>query len=86
MSNDALPIFINALEADGWIKVAPYQYEKNLWRIRFDTSRWMELSTDLTPRIFDVPVPSITPLNDTQWTINLINHLFTMQDRLLAGK
>ena len=39
----------------------------------------MELGTDSAPRVFDVPVPD---KYRRAWTLNLINHLLTLEDKL----
>jgi hypothetical protein len=72
------PWFGVALEAAGWKEVVSYvEFRKNQRRIIFDTSAWMVLSNDTNPRIFDVPVPA---REREQWTLNLIDHLFAVEE------
>ena len=72
--------FIDQLKAQGWVEAGPYRFRKGHWEIVFDSSGWMELGTEQTPRIFDVPVPETGPRDLTQWTMNLIAHLFESND------
>ena len=74
----AEPRFGIALKTAGWKEVVPYvEFRKNQRRIVFDTSSWMVLSNDTNPRVFDVPVPA---REHEQWTLNLIEHLFALED------
>ena len=70
----------NALKNAGWVELQELvSYRKGSWQLLFDTSSWIEVGTESTPRIFDVPVPE--PRLE-QWCVNLIEHLCTMDDRL----
>ena len=82
MTQHNLARFIHELRLRGWVEEEPYYFRKGHWEIRFDTSSWMELGTKDTPRIFDVPVPETNPIDRTHWTLNLITHLFDVNDKL----
>lgn len=71
--------FISALKDAGWVEQRPIVYRKGSWEIFFDTSSWMEIGTEETPRIFDVAVPDARL---TKWTINLIEHLCATDDEV----
>jgi len=75
--------FAERLEQSGWIKEGPFGYRKGSWRIVIDTSSWMEVGTDRTQRIFDVPMPDA---DREQWTMNLIEHLCKTDDELQAER
>jgi hypothetical protein len=66
------------LKGKGWTEIAPMgEYAKGSWRILFDTSSWMIVSTTSNPRVFDVHVPGDY---ESSWTVNLIEHLCNMED------
>lgn len=72
--------FINALRDAGWVEVKEsINYRKGSWQLTFDTSSWIEVGTERTPRIFDVPIPEPHLF---QWSLNLIEHLCKTDDRL----
>ena len=71
--------FNEYLKNNGWVETQPYKYVKKNWMVVFDTSKWIEVGTNKTPRIFDVPVPNE---NQNQWTLNLIEHLCKTDDEL----
>jgi len=74
--------FINALKSNWWIEEGPNVFRKGTWQITFDTSGWMELGTNETPRIIDIPVPATGPRDLTVWTVHLIEHLFQTNEKL----
>lgn len=68
----------------GWNELIELiHYRKGKWEIFFDTSSWIEIGTDNTPRIFDVAFPE--PKLEA-WTINLIEHLCKTDDELVELK
>ncbi len=71
--------FVQYLKNAGWAEVAPYTLKKENWIVSFDTSSWIEVGTERTPHIFDVPVPEN---GKAQWTLNLITHLCKTDDVL----
>jgi hypothetical protein len=71
-------MFFEKLKAMGWTEVVTKQeYAKGNWKIDFDTSHWMIVSTNTNPRVFDVPAPGYY---EAAWTVNLIEHLCQMED------
>lgn len=77
-----LTSFVQALIRDGWVETGGFTFKKGAWVIQFDTSSWMELGTETTPRLFDVPVPSRAEGGRAQWTLNLIRHLFETNEHV----
>lgn len=72
--------FTDALIKDGWVEeVKGVIYTKSGRKIIFDTSSWMEIGTERTEKVFDVPVPS---KELEAWSLNLINHLCETDERL----
>ena len=71
--------FIDYLKNDGWSECKPHTYRKANWIVCFDTSSWLEVGTEQTPRIFDIPLPQN---GKEQWTLNLIAHLCKTDDEL----
>jgi len=68
----------DALQARGWTVHTPHgPFTKNGWKIDFDTSNWMIVSSRVNPRVFDVPVPDEY---HARWTANLIEHLCQEED------
>lgn len=68
------------LKGAGWSEVSQFNYYvKGNWQITFDTSTWMHVGTTRNERVFDVPVPEAAL---ERWTINLIDHLLTTDDRI----
>jgi len=54
----AQPWFGETLRAAGWEEVVPFvEFRRGHQTIIFDTSNWIELSSDTHPRIADLPVP-----------------------------
>ena len=82
MENSAgkLNDFVEHMKSQGWL-IGKNQYEllKDDWKIFFDTSSWIEVSTKQASRIFDVPVPE---KHLVKWTENLILHLCESSDKL----
>ena len=76
--------FAEALKENGWSEEkSQVSYTKGAWRLTFDTSSWIEIGTQNTPRIFDVPVPE---KHMEEWTINLIEHLCKTDDLLFSQR
>ena len=77
--------FITILRQSGWTEgPRPATYRKGSWQVVFDTSSWIEVGTDASPRILDVPVPE-PRLH--RWCLNLIEHLCATDDQLrLLGR
>jgi hypothetical protein len=75
--------FITTLLQSGWTAGSPSTYRKGAWQLVFDTSNWIEVGTDATPRIFDVPVPE-PRLH--RWCLNLIEHLCATDDQLRLAR
>ncbi|WP_159981105.1 hypothetical protein [Roseobacter cerasinus] len=69
-----------SLIAAGWTEDRAQTLRKGNWIVVFDTSSWMILATDTTPRVYDVPVPQSDSANLTQWTVGLIEHLLETHD------
>lgn len=76
VSPDDLDI-VRKLKSNGWALSGSWSLKKGDWEICFDTSSWIEVSTKNTPRVFDVHVPGEY---ETDWTVNLIEHLCSMDD------
>ena len=68
---------VRRLKARGWTEMAMWEYAKGDWRVLFDTSSWMIVSTKNNPIVFDVHVPGDY---ESAWTANLIEHLCRMED------
>jgi hypothetical protein len=76
----AHPEFSEALKQKGWVAAQDWgELPKGSWIIVFDTSSWMMVGTDQTPRVFDVPVPEPSL---AAWTVNLIEYLCAIDDKL----
>jgi len=72
--------FTKMLKENGWLEKQPnVYYVKGNWQIVFDTNSWIEIGTTKTPRVFDVPTPTI---GLEQWTLNLIEHLCKADDQI----
>ncbi len=71
--------FVELLIESEWREHEPFTFRKANWLIVFGTSAWLEVGTDKTPRLFDVPVPHD---GGEQWTLSLINHLCKTDDEL----
>jgi hypothetical protein len=71
-------MFGDDLKAKGWTEITDgWEYAKGDWKIEFDTGHWMIVSTAHNPRVFCVPAPQEI---DAKWTVNLIEHLCSMDD------
>jgi hypothetical protein len=68
---------VSRLKAKGWSETGLSEYAKGNWRVGFDTSSWMIVSTEHNERVFDVHVPGNY---ESAWTVNLIEHLCQMED------
>lgn len=68
---------VRKLKAKGWTETGLWEYAKGEWKVLFDTSSWMILSTGNNERVFDVHVPTTY---EAAWTVNLIEHLCRMED------
>lgn len=75
--------FMLYLKSVGWSEDEPNTFKKDNWILCFDTSSWIEVGTERTPRIFDVPVPE---RGKAEWTMNLITHLCKTDDELQKYK
>ncbi len=69
--------FIRLLKKAGWTQIESWEYAKGNWRVLFDTSSWMIVSTGSNPRTSDVHVPGGS---EAGWTVNLIEHLCKIED------
>lgn len=70
----------NALEQADWLEIHElHEYRKGTWNIVFDTSNWIAVGSEATPRIFDVPVPQES---QATWCVNLIEHLCKSDDEI----
>ncbi len=73
-----LPMFDHDLKANGWQEIdAAWEYAKGNWKIDFDTGHWMIVSTQHSPRVFNVAVPGDV---ESRWIVKLIEHLCSMDD------
>jgi len=68
---------VRRLKVRGWTETAMWEYAKGDWRVLFDTSSWMIVSTKNNPIVFDIHVPGDY---ESAWTANLIEHLCRMED------
>ena len=77
--------FTTTLLQSGWTEGSrPWTYRKGAWWLVFDTSNWIEVGTDASPRIVDVPVPEP---HLQRWCLSLIEHLCAIDDQLrLLGR
>ena len=76
-----MPTFVEGLQAKGWTAHTPRgPFTKGDWELDFDTSHWMIASSRANPRVFDIPLPDEYHAG---WTVNLIEHLFRMEDELV---
>ncbi len=72
--------FADTLKYHGWIDSGDsVEFRKGSWRLVFDTSSWMEVSTANNPRVFDVPMPTERL---ESWTLNLVEHLCVSDDQI----
>ena len=79
-STGKLNAFVEHMRSHGWVTgKSQFELLKGDWKIVFDTSSWIEVSTKQAARIFDVPVPDKYLV---QWTENLIRHLCESSDAL----
>lgn len=79
-STEKLNAFVDHMQIHGWLSGKNrFELLKDDWRIVFDTSSWIEVSTKQAARVFDGPVPD---KHLVQWTENLIRHLCESSDEL----
>ncbi len=72
--------FLVKLKENLWQEVHyDSEYRKGNWLIIRDTSHWWMIGTVNNPRVFDVPEPSDYT---APWTVNLIEHLCTLNDKI----
>ncbi|MBM7066810.1 hypothetical protein [Actibacterium sp. 188UL27-1] len=76
MTTSKMDKLLAALKSHGWIAVSAIELRRGDQVIIFDTSRWMELYTLGSKRIFDVPDTDLTV-----WTANLIDVLFDLSEK-----
>jgi hypothetical protein len=68
---------VRQLRAKGWTETARWEYTKGDWKVLFDTSSWMIVSTKFNRIAPDVHVSGDY---ESAWTANLIEHLCRMED------
>lgn len=68
----------DALRDKGWtVLTQKGPFVKGDWKVDYDTSHWMIVSSKTNPRVFDIPEPIES---EAAWTANLIEHLCQMED------